>query len=431
MSATIAVSVLTIVVFLLISAFFSAAETALTAVSRARIYQMIKEGNKRAVRVSRLRKEKESLIGTVLLANNAANIASSALATSLCIQLFGENSAELLIITLIMTFAVVIFAEILPKTYAIQNAEKTSLALAPSLSFMVKLLYPFTKGIRIFIRGLLKLFAVDISGNNTLISSADVLRGAVELHHREGTLVKQDRDMLGSILDLNDIEVRDIMVHRTYIAMIDASLSASDIREQAFSMMHSRIPLWKDNPDNIVGVLHVKDLIRAETTGRAPLDDHEILSLAHPPWFIPETTNLRDQLVAFRARRQHFAIVVDEYGAVLGIVTLEDIIEEIVGEIDDEHDDRGAKDIQKAGPNVYYIAGDVTIRDINRELDWDLSDEHASTLAGLVLYEARVIPAKGQHVETQGFRFTVVDKSATRIRRLRVEKLPAAENPAP
>jgi len=415
---------LVILLFLLTSAFFSSSETALTAVSRGRIYQLVKDGNKRAAKVSWLRKEKESLIGAVLLGNNVVNIAASAVATSLAIRLFGNNEQGLVLVTLVMTLLVVVFTEVLPKTYAIQNSERVSLALSPAVVAVVKILYPVTHAIQLFIRTVLRLFGVDITRANTLISATDALRGTIELHHREGQMVKQDRDMLGSILDLNDIEVRDIMVHRKNLDTIDAGLPAEQIVEQAVSMLHSRIPLWKDNPDNIVGILHVKDLVRTLNMGGGTVDNATILAIAHKPWFIPETTTLRDQLIAFRSRRQHFAVVVDEYGALLGIVTLEDIIEEIVGDIDDEHDEQEGGDIQRAAPNVYFVSGDVTIRDLNRELDWSLPDEHASTVAGLVMHEVRDIPARGRHFDLHGFRFTVVDRSPTQIRRLKVERLP-------
>lgn len=414
---------LIILVFLLVSAFFSAAETSLTAVSRARLFQLVKDGNKRAVIASRLRKKKESLLATVLLGNNAVNIAASSLATAMAFEILPGSERELItLVTLVMTVLIVIFAEILPKTYAIQNAEGVALTLSPPLNLLVRLLTPLNFGINILINWLLSLFGVDIDKTNTFTPPADAIRGTIELQHREGGMVKQERDMLGSILDLDEIEVGDVMVHRKNIDMIDAGLPVAVIIEKAFSMLHSRIPLWKDNPDNIVGILHVKDVVRALNAGHS-LDSAALLALAHQPWFVPETTTLRDQLLAFRARRQHFAVVVDEYGALLGIVTLEDIIEEIVGDIDDEHDEREAGDIQKVAPNVYFVAGNVTIRDLNRELDWDLPDEHASTLAGLVMHEARDIPRKGQHLDAHGFRFMVVDKTATQIKRLRVEKL--------
>lgn len=413
---------LTIFLFLLISAFFSAAETALTAVSRARIYQLVMDGNKRAQIVSRLRKEKEAMIGTVLLGNNAVNIAASAIATTLSIRLFG-NENGLVLVTLVMTLLVVIFSEVLPKTYAIQNAERVSLAFAPALSLLVKIFQPITYSIQFLIRIILRIFGVDITKSNTLISATDVIRGTIELHHREGKMIKQDRDMLGSILDLNDIEVENIMVHRTEVETLDADLSAEELVKMAVSTMHSRIPLWRGEPDNIIGLLHVKNLIKIMREQKGALTTESILAICTKPWFIPETTSLRDQLLAFRNKRQHFAFVVDEYGAWQGVVTLEDIIEEIVGDIDDEHDEI-ENDIQKVDDNTYLISGSVTLRDLNRHLSWNLPDDNASTIAGLLIYEAQEIPEVGESHELYGFDCIVVEKSAMQITRVKMKKRP-------
>jgi Mg2+/Co2+ transporter CorB len=413
---------LTIFLFLLISAFFAAAETALTAVSRARIYQLVMDGNKRAKIVSRLRKEKEAMIGTVLLGYNAVNIAASVLATSLSIRFFGEGEG-LVATTMIMTLLVVVFTEVLPKTYAIHNSERASLALAAPLSFVVKLLLPITRSIQIFIRILLKCLGVDITKSNTLVSATDVLRGTIELHHREGKMIKQDRDMLGSILDLNDIEVQDIMVHRMEVETLDADLSAEELIKKAVSTMHSRIPLWRGEPDNIIGMLHTKDLIKIMRERQNSLTSDDILSICKKPWFIPETTDLHEQLLAFRSKRQHFAFVVDEYGAWQGIVTLEDIIEEIVGNIEDEHDE-ATIDIQKIDESTYLIDGSVSLRDLNRYLGWNLPDDTASTIAGLLIHEAETIPSIGEVFNLYGFNCTVVDKSAMQITKLKMEKLP-------
>ncbi|MBY0407136.1 MAG: CNNM domain-containing protein [Rickettsiales bacterium] len=416
-----------IVLCLLCSAFFSAAETAMTAVSRARIYQLVMDGNKAARVVTRLRREKEALIGSVLLGNNAVNIAASALATSVSLSYFGEDEGglSLVISTVVMTVLVVVFTEVLPKTYAIHNAERVALRLAAALSVLVKVLYPFTKCIQLFISALFKLIKVDVTNSNTLISATDVIRGTIELHHREGSMIKQDRDMLGSILDLNDIEVGEIMIHRKDVETLNADLPVEELVEQAVSTMHSRIPLWQGEPDNIVGLLHIKNLVQALNQTRAagkPLVTQDVLAICRKPWFIPETTSLRDQLLAFRSKRQHFAFVVDEYGGWRGVVTLEDIIEEIVGDIEDEHDEVET-DIQKAGENVYYVSGGLSLRDLNRHLDWNLPDEHASTIAGLLIHEVQNIPAVGAQFDVQGLRFTVVSREGARITRLRIEKL--------
>lgn len=411
---------LAIPVFLLISAFFSASETALTAISRARIYQLVMEGNKRALLVSKMRKDKEGLISTVLIGNNLANSAASALVTSLCMQLLNEGS--LLIAIAIAATLVVLFAEIVPKTYAIHYAERVSLALAPMLSVAVIVLTPVNRAVHWAMKLALKGVGVDMSKQQNLVSATDVIRGTIELHHREGHMIKQDRDMLGSILDLNDVELRAVLVHRMHVDTLCADQPAEAIIAQAISTMHSRIPLWRGQPDNIVAILHVKDLIKSLNTKKT-LTTEDIFAISHTPWFVPETTSLREQLLAFRFRKQHFVCVIDEYGAWVGIVTLEDILEEIVGNIDDEHDETSHGLVQKIEGGAYAVKGDAPIRDLNRQMDWNLPEEEATTLAGLVVSEAKTIPPRGFVLEAHGFRFTVIEKHATHLKRIRVEML--------
>lgn len=410
---------------LIFSAFFSSSETAVTALSRARLFRLVSDGDKKARLVSRMRKNKEALIGSILIGNNAVNISLTALVTTLTIQMLGEESVW--ITSLILTIVVIIFCEIVPKTYAIQHSERMALFLAPLLYIIVKILAPVAHSIQWFIRQMFHLFKVDVTRPNTLISATDVVRGTIELHHMEGQMIKQDKDMLGSILDLNDVEVRHITIHRTYVEAINAAQSVEAILEQALSTGHSRLPFYEDDPDNIIGILHVKDLIQVMAKHGNKLEKQQVLDLLQPAWFVPETTKLRDQLLAFKDERKHIACVVDEYGTWEGIITLEDIIEEIVGTIEDEHDEKGESKLVQASKGIYYINGDMPIRDLNRELDWDLEDEDAATVAGLVMHHARAIPPRGAEVQVGKYRLTVIDKQATRIKRVRVERITLEE----
>lgn len=415
-------SLLSIVVLLLISAFFSSAETGLTAVSRARIYRLETEGNRRARLVHRLRGQKEALLGTILLGNNMVNIAASALATSIAIQLWDDSG--LVYVTIIMTVLVVAFTEVMPKTYAINHPERVALAVAPAILVLIKLFSPLTATLQSIINFTLRLFGVDLKQGATLISAVDVLRGTIELQHREGDMVKLDRDMLGAILDLANTGVSEIMVHRKNMITIDADLSASEIIRLTVESGHSRLPVWQDDPDNIIGILRIRDLTRAiQENGLEKITTQDILNLLAKPWFIPESTSLRDQLLAFRHMRQHFALVVDEYGALLGILTLEDILEEIVGEIDDEHDRPASGEIVASGDGSYSVEGKLTLRDLNRYLDWNLPDENASTIAGLLIHEARLIPEVGQQFAFHSCHFTVLNRSGNQITRLQLRKL--------
>lgn len=417
-----------ILVLILFSAFFSGSETALTAASDARIHQLSLRGQKRAGTVLQLRKQNETLIGSILIGNNITNISASALATSLMITLFGE--AGVAYATLGMTIVVVIFAEVLPKTYAINNPDRSALAVAPIVNALVWFLKPLSIAVRSIVRGALKLF-----GARVVMNPADdgereeELRGMIDLHRGPGADVSEERAMLRSILDLGEVWVEEIMTHRRNVTMIDADLPLETILDEAMESPYTRIPLYRGDQDEIIGILHGKALLRA-IRGRngEDLSDLDIEKIATPPWFIPETSNLLDQLQEFRARREHFAVVVDEYGTFQGVVTLEDILEEIVGEIDDEHD------ISVAGLRVqsdgsYLVNGTVTIRDLNRELDWRLPDEDASTIAGLVLHEARVIPNVGQEFLFHGFRFKILRRQRNQITQVRVWEVEPSDPP--
>lgn len=415
-------SISAILVLLVLSAFFSGSETALTAASRPLMHHMEQEGDRRAARVNRLQENKERLIGALLLGNNLVNISASALATGVLIALFGE--AGVIYATIAMTALVLVFSEILPKTYAIAAPNKVALAVAPVVDVMVRVFAPVTASLQLIVRGL--LWVVGFRGDATRIATtAEELRGAIALHAGEKPQVRHERAMLRSILDLADVEVGEIMTHRRNVVMIDVNEEPQAIVQQVLDSPYTRLPLWRDEPDNIVGLLHVKALLRALQTQGGKVEGLDIEALATQPWFIPESTSLLDQLQAFRLRREHFAVVVDEYGTFKGIVTLEDILEEIVGDISDEHD------IMKLGirplPNGSFIVdGTVTIRDLNREFDWRLPDEEASTVAGLVIHEARRIPDPGQVFRFYGLRFQVLRRQRNQITSLRVTPLDAA-----
>ena len=416
------------IIFLLLvfSAFFSGSETALTAASRARLHSLEQRGNRRAALVNSMRLHMERVIGAILLGNNLVNITASALATGALISLFGENGV--IYATVGMTALVVIFGEIMPKTVAINNPDRVALAIGPVMNAIVFVLTPLTRIVQLLVNGVLRLFGARISTEVGREQAEEELRGAIDLHLTAATddaeEVRHAGAMLHSILDLNAVTVEDIMVHRRNVAMIDVSQPPAAVVDQVLASQFTRLPLFEDEPDNIIGLLHVKALLRAVRTEGVHVDKIDLKALASVPWFIPNSTSLLDQLQAFRSRREHFAIVVDEYGALMGIVTLEDILEEIVGQIDDEHDVH-VSGVKRLPDGTFEIDGSVTIRDLNREFGWRLPDEEASTIAGLVLYEARRIPSVGQVFVFHGFRFQVVDRQRNQITKLRV--MPAPE----
>lgn len=409
-----------ILLLLVMSGFFSGSETSLTAVSLPRMHTLAQQGNHRAMVVNSLWENKERLIGAILLGNNLVNIMASALATGILIRMFGD--AGIAYATIVMTLLVLIFAEVLPKTYAIHHADRLALAVGPTLRVVVFLLFPIVHMVHVVTRGTLKLFGVEMSATLDASHSEEELRGAIDLHGGRGENgVGQEQAMLRSILDLAEVEVSEIFTHRKRVASIDADLPPEKIVEEVLQSPYTRLPLWQNHPDNIVGVIHAKELLRA-IQGKSDYKDLDVLSVANPPWFIPESTDLLSQLQAFRSRHEHIAIVVDEYGEVLGIVTLEDILEEIVGEIADEHDVE-IEGVRVQADGAIVVDGGVTIRDLNRQFDWRLPDEEASTIAGLVLHEARRIPEVGQTFVFHGFRFEILARQRNQIAALKVTEL--------
>ncbi len=406
-----------IAVLLVLSAFFSGSETALTAASRLRMHRLEQLGNRRAGLVNRLREHREQLIGAILLGNNLVNILASVLATSVLLGLFGQ--VGLAYAAVVMTLLILIFAEVLPKSYAINHADRLALAVAPVLRVIVFVLAPVTHAIQIVVRGTLKLFGSELGAQLSLSAREEELRGAIELHKGSAPEIGQERAMLRSILDLADVDVGEIMTHRKNVAMIDAEAPPAAIIDEALASPYTRIPLWRHEPDNIVGVLHAKALLREVRTHEVKLDRLDIDTVAAKPWFILESTSLLEQLQAFRRRREHFALVVDEYGALMGIVTLEDILEEIVGDIADEHD-LPVAGVRALADGSYMVDGTVTIRDLNRQFEWDLPDEEAATVAGLVLQEARRIPEAGQVFQFYGFRFEILRRKRNQITSIRI-----------
>ena len=416
MTTETAISIGAIGLLIVLSGFFSGSETALTAASRPRMHHLAGAGDRRARAVERLTKDRERLIGAILLGNNAVNILASALATSVLISVVGD--AGVAYATIGMTIVIVVFAEVLPKTYAMREADRVALRVGPVLRPIVWLLSPIVGTVQLVVSATLSVAGASHETRSASVAEEE-LRGTITLQAREGEMVKHEHDMLHSILDLDEVDVGSVMTHRKTMEMIDGGAAPADILDQVVRSPHTRLPVWQGEPDNIVGVLHAKDLLRAVHANLSDLERLDVMAIVTEPWFVPETTPLKEQLDAFRERRAHFAFIVDEYGSLMGLVTLEDIIEEIVGEIVDEHDIAHG-DVVEGADGSFLIPGTAAIRDLNRAYDWDLPDEEAATIAGLVLNEAQEIPEIGESFSLYSFTFEVRARKRNQITRLRV-----------
>ncbi len=418
-------TIVAVFICLLVSFLFSGSETALTASSRAAMMRLEKHGNRDAGVVNRLLALREQLIGALLIGNNVANIAGSTLATGLFLAWFGD--VGVIYATIVMTVLVVVFCEVLPKTAAFNAPDRFALVVARPMRSVVKLLGPVLTFIEWMVRKMLASVGFIVGENQSILSGHEELRGTVDLLHQEGSVGTHDRNMLGGLLALRDLTVDDVMIHRTEMISFDVDDPPELIVNTILNGPVTRVPLWRGSPENIIGIVHARDILRGMQQAGGDATRLDLAAIAMPAWFVPNIRPLSEQLAAFRRRKTPFAVVVDEYGVVMGVVTLEDILEEIVGDIADEHEVElpGMRPQPDGSVNV---DGDVPIRDLNRALDWHLPDEEATTIAGLVIHEARSIPEPGQSFTFHGFRFNVLRKSRNRITALRIMPLrkPAA-----
>lgn len=414
-----------ILALLVISGFFSGSETALTASSRGKLKSQADKGERGADSALILTEDSERMIGAILLGNNMVNILAASLATSLFTRVLGDGGVALA--TLVMTILVLVFSEVLPKTYAISNPERAATRVAPILRIFVAVFSPVVAVVRFIVRRVLAMFGVDIDPDSHIMSVHDEIAGTLALGHSTGSVEKEDRDRLLGALDLSERTVEEIMRHRSQIDLVNADDPIRDIIAHCITAPYSRLPVYREDPENIVGILYVRDLMRemhklvsaagGDYDATAKLD---LTRLLRPAYFVPETTPLDEQMREFLRQKRHFALVVDEYGALHGLITLEDILEEIVGEIEDEYDVPAAPELVQLESGEVLVEGSMTIRDLNRAAEWSLPDEEAVTIAGLVIHEAQTIPEEGQSFLFHGFRFTVLERQDNRITRLSI-----------
>lgn len=435
LDATVWLTAAVILGLLLLSAFFSGSETALTAASRGTLRARADAGSKAAATALAVKEDDERMIGTLLLGNNVVNILAASLATALFTRVCGASGVA--VATVVMTVLVLVFSEVLPKTLAITMPEPLAARVAPAIRLLMWLCGPLVSLVQGFVRGVLGLCGVRTVPGCRVLAIHEEIAGSIALGHAEGAMEKEDRDRLLAALDLSQRDISEIMRHRSQIEMIDADRPAVEIVDQVLASPYSRLPVYRGSEENILGVIHAKELLRAmnrllRSEGHAPsaLADLDVLDVAIPPYFVPETTSLDEQMRQFLRRKSHVAFVVDEYGAIQGLITLEDILEEIVGEITDEFDVSAAPPIERSAAGDYLVDGGLTIRGLNRALEWNLPDDEAATVAGLVINLAQRIPDAGQSFVAHGFRFEVVDKDGNRVAKVRIRPLPAGDRPA-
>jgi len=408
-----------VLLLLCFSGFFSGSETALTAASRARMHAAERDGDKRAGIVSKLLNMRERLLGGILLGNNMVNILASVLTTAVFTNIFGDGGVALAGATIVMTLLILIFAEVLPKTYAISRPDKMALRVARPIDLIVKMFAPVVSVVQLIVNGTLRLFGVDSKASAW--TAADDIKGAVDLHLEEGGVAKRARDQIYGVLEIGELDVEDVMVHRKSVIMLDVDLPAEQIVKEVLDSGHSRIPLYEEDQDNIIGVLHVKDILKSISKANGDFSAVNAKKIMRETWFVPETTSVVKQLRAFQQKREHFSLVVDEYGALMGVLTLEDILEEIVGDIQDEYDEE-LEGIERLKEGGAILQGDLPVRDVNRAMDWKLPDEEAVTIAGLVIHESQTIPEVGQAFAYYGYRFEILKKRRNQILSLKVTK---------
>ena len=409
-----------LLVLLGLSAFFSGSETALMAVDRWRIRHMGRK-RKRARLVEKTLKDPEKLIGTILLGNNLVNVAASAFATSLAIGLLGEGGV--IWATLIMTLVILLFAEITPKTIAAYYPERVAIAIVQPIYVLIKVFYPVVRILSAISNKLIVLLRLEKPGQ-VPISSVEEIAAMIRVGAEEGIIKKRDEEMLQAVLALEGIRVESVMLPTRDVVAFDVNTPYEEVLAGVEKNDFSRYPIYRDNKTEILGFIHIKDLL----AHRGLESQFAIEKIMRQASYVPEGKSVRQQLVDFQKSRSHLAFVVDEYGSVAGILTLEDIIEEIVGEIEDEHD-RFIWRLQPQADGSFLVDGSLSIRDLNKWLGWGLPEDGYQTIAGLVLTLFGRLPEIAEGVKWKNFRFQIEEMFAKAITRIRVIREHASHDP--
>ncbi|RZK99316.1 MAG: DUF21 domain-containing protein [Rubrivivax sp.] len=403
-----------IIVLLVISAVLCATEIAFLSASKAQLHQAARKGNKRAMVAINLLKQPDRVLAAILIIMTIIPVASSALATSLLVRLFGPVGVAYA--TVGIGLVILLLAEALPKALGTRFPEGITLALARPLGVMVRLLSPLTWGIKHFNSGILKLIGLG-GPSGPSFTEAD-LRGAINLGLEHGALGTNQYRMLDAVLDLDSLTVADVMIHRSAIVALDVNTPVKDLPKLLADLRLSRVVVYENQPENPIGILYTRDYLAAlaQATPRVQVNLKDYL---RSMYFVPETTPLGHQLLQFLKLQTHLALVVDEYGDLQGLITLEDILEEIVGEISDEHDT--AELHEQATDGTVVLRGNTPVRNVNREFNWELPTSSAVTLAGLMIEELGHLPAQGESLRVGKLTLTVASKRGHRIEKVRLK----------
>lgn len=404
-----------IIGLLAFGALMAAGETSITASAPGKLHKLKSDGNKRATTVLKIIKIKDRVISTLLIGNSLANTLCTTIATSLFIDILGDDIGTV-VASIVMSFVIIVFSEVVPKAIAVAKPQKIALFTAPAIVLLLQLFKPLNILLAYVVKIFCFVFRINLKQE---VSVEDEVRGVIEHHMHEGNVVKDDRDMLGGILDIRNMVTGDIMIHRSKVFAINIDTPNEKLLKTALASNHTRIPIWEKAPDNIIGILHIKDLVRKIHGAKINIKEINVRSLLKAPIFVPDNALLTQQLQLFKEGQNHLACVVDEYGDLQGIITMEDVIEEVFGQIYDEHDYTHNK-ITKNSENEYIIDGSLSIRDVNRELGWNLPEAEATTIAGFVINEMKKIPNQGEFITIDNLKIVVKKKTQNRIKTLSV-----------
>jgi CBS domain containing-hemolysin-like protein len=403
-----------IVIALVLAAMAASAETSLTSISRVRLRQLVEQKVPQAIVVDRLHRDPNAYLSTILIVNTVAIIVASSTATLLALHLYRERVAEWLV-SLVLSLVVLVACEITPKTLALQRAEKVALRLAPLVAWATLVMRPVVFVLTAVTRLILRLMGGKAQVRGPFVTEEE-LKMLVSVGEEEGVLEEEEREMIHGIFEMGDMRVREVMVPRTDLVAIEVNEPVEKAVDLVTKHGHTRIPVYEGNLDHIVGVLYAKDLLRAVVRG----EQKSLRDIARKPYFTPESNKVQDVLRDLRKNRVHMAIVVDEYGGTAGAVTIEDILEEIVGPIQDEYDIGEEDEIQFISPNEVILDGRVSVDDVNELLKLDIAGDDYDTIGGYVLNQLGATPKVGATLKLGNAELRVEAVQGTRIKKVRI-----------